>query len=352
LKPADDTPAQSVAWRPYEVLHYRYVQQCSQEEVADQLGLSVRQLKREQRKALEVLAESLREKFDLAITLGEEPEPATRRAAPETLPDRSELEWLEQSPPAKPARLSEVIPAVFGLVDSIAGRYHVHLQVDAAEPLPALAVHAVALRQILLSLLYVGIRRVAGGTLSVSARSQRWHVEVEIHGDRSQRRAPPSEEDEANLAMARQMVNTCSGSLELAEAPGFAATLTLPAAEQLPVLVIDDNLDALRLLQRYASGTRYRIVGTRDPEQAFSLASENRPQIIVLDVMMPEVDGWEVLGRLKQHPLTSGIPIIACTILAQEELALSLGVTAFLHKPVSRRDFLAALDRVLPLLEA
>lgn len=78
------------------------------------------------------------------------------------------------------------------------------------------------------------------------------------------------------------------------------------------------------------------------------MAQESPPRIIVLDVMMPEIDGWEVLGRLRQHPLTSHIPIIICTILAEEELALSLGASGFLRKPVSREAFLGALDLAGP----
>ena len=66
---------------------------------------------------------------------------------------------------------------------------------------------------------------------------------------------------------------------------------------------------------------------------------------------MPQVDGWEVLGRLRQHPLNSHIPTIVCTILAQEELALSLGASAFVRKPVTRQAFLAALDRQIALMQ-
>jgi CheY-like chemotaxis protein len=71
----------------------------------------------------------------------------------------------------------------------------------------------------------------------------------------------------------------------------------------------------------------------------------------MVDVMMPQVDGWEVLGQLREHPLSSHIPIVVHTILAQEELALSLGASAFLRKPVTRQDFLAALDRLIALME-
>jgi CheY-like chemotaxis protein len=63
-------------------------------------------------------------------------------------------------------------------------------------------------------------------------------------------------------------------------------------------------------------------------------------------VMMPQVDGWKLLGRLREHPLTREIPVVVCTILAQEELAWTLGASGFVKKPVRQRAFLAALDRV------
>jgi CheY-like chemotaxis protein len=109
--------------------------------------------------------------------------------------------------------------------------------------------------------------------------------------------------------------------------------------------VIEDNLDTLQLFQRYASGTRYRLVTSPDPEQALALAEDVRPWVIVLDVMMPQVGGWKTLARLRQHPLTESTPIVVCTILPQEELAFSLGANAYVRKPVRREDFLAALDR-------
>ena len=146
--------------------------------------------------------------------------------------------------------------------------------------------------------------------------------------------------------MARRLVNVYGGKLTLSssEAP-FAAWLILPALERLLVLAIENNEDALQLLKRYTSGTRYRLVGTRDPEEALSLVEKTSPGIIVLDVMMPEVDGWDLLGRLRQHPFTAQVPIVVCTIRAQAEVALSLGASDLLWKPVSQQTFLGALDR-------
>lgn len=158
--------------------------------------------------------------------------------------------------------------------------------------------------------------------------------------------ARSSRDDAASLDLARQLAELCGGRLAHAgdEEP-FDARLTLPSIEQLPVLVIDDNADTLQLLRRYAAGTRYHLATTQDPAQALSLADKVLPRIIVLDVMMPRVDGWKVLAQLRQHPSTGHTPIVVCTILPQEEMAFALGASGFIRKPVTRQAFLAALDR-------
>ena len=126
--------------------------------------------------------------------------------------------------------------------------------------------------------------------------------------------------------MAQHLAELCGGRLVAGPAnEPFEVSLTFPALGQLPVLAIDDNVGTLNLLQRYTAGTRYRLVGIQDPEQALRVAEQLHPQIVVLDVMMPRLDGWEVLGRLLQHPVVGQLPIVVCTILAQEELALALG---------------------------
>ena len=62
--------------------------------------------------------------------------------------------------------------------------------------------------------------------------------------------------------------------------------------------------------------------------------------------MLPDIDGWDMLGRLRAHPKTSDKPVVVCTIMPQEQLALALGAAAFLQKPVSRETLLAELDRL------
>jgi CheY-like chemotaxis protein len=125
----------------------------------------------------------------------------------------------------------------------------------------------------------------------------------------------------------------------------FAARLLLPCVAPLRVLFIDDNADTQELYSRYLTHTRYAYTGERDATQALALAAAVTPQIIVLDVMLPGIDGWEVLGRLRTHPRTTMTPVIICSILPLDQLAVSLGAAEVLQKPVSREKLLRCLDR-------
>ena len=349
LKPPTGVSPHARAARIYEILLYRYVQQFSQQEVADQLGLSLRHLRREQGAAIEALASRLREQFRLSLEEkdqrkrdGEAPLPETATAVVD-----HELAWLKETPLEGPTLLEQTLAAVLGLMQPLSTQYRVQVDIALPPALPGLAIHSVALRQILLNLLAVAIHQGAGGRVRISAKPMRWEAELQVSWSRPSGSAPLSQGDLNSLDMARRLAELSACRLALSEkAETFWAVLTIPAFQQFPVLVIDDNADMLELLQRYTAGTRYRLLGTQDPEQAFKLAERVSPQIIVLDVMMPRTDGWELLGRLRHHPLTNHVPVIVCTILAQEELALSLGASAFIQKPVTQQTFLSVLDRL------
>ena len=350
LKPKPDDPAPQRAWRAYESLFCCYVQQLSQQVVADQLAMSSRQLRREQQAAMELLADQLWQKLEQKTQLGMQPPDSSADPAASL---GSELAWLTDAPPEQPANLAEDLSAVMELAQPLAIQNDVQLGLQAPDPLPALAVHSVALHQILLNVLSVAIPRAAHGLVRIDVCLTRWDAVMRVECAAPAQVAPvTSEDDTASLNMAHQLAAVSGGRLQVTDTPGqpFNATLILPALQQLPVLLVDDNADTLHLLQRYTDGTRYRIVGLQDPEQALGLAESLSPQVIVLDVMMPQVDGWKVLGRLRQHPLTEQTPIIVCTILPQEKLALSLGASGFLKKPITRQALLSALDQQIGML--
>lgn len=346
LQPEPETPADTELWRTYEILLYRYVQRCTQLEVAEQLGMSTRHLARQERRALQVLAERLRQDHSPQTDGGSEDE-----APSPPWPIDDEVSWLAGPAPEETVDLADVLPRALDLVQPMAAQHGVTVLVDACPAVLPLAVHPIALRQILLSLFSVAIRQACGRSVSIAATQQEWNAQVQVRGLRPLHvpggGAEAGEDIRASLQMARHLIETCGGHLTLVAADeGSAVVATLPALEQLPVLVIDDNANTRRLLQRYASNTRYRVYGAESVSEGLALAREVSPRIVVLDVMMPDMDGWEALGRLRQHPLTTRIPVVICTILAEEELALSLGAAGFVRKPVTREGFLHALGRL------
>jgi CheY-like chemotaxis protein len=124
--------------------------------------------------------------------------------------------------------------------------------------------------------------------------------------------------------------------------------LAFPVAPGATVLVVDDNPDLARLFQRYLVGTKYQVVSATTGQRALELASELHPIAITLDLMMPSQDGWELLQNLLRGPQTRGMPVIVCSVLPSRALALALGASQFLAKPVTRESLLAVLASCQP----
>jgi CheY-like chemotaxis protein len=155
--------------------------------------------------------------------------------------------------------------------------------------------------------------------------------------------------DDSRLATADQLAAAQGSSLEVLPGDGYVTLrLLLPSATVNTVLTIDDNPDLAQLFAEFLRGTRYRLVSAKTAQSALRLAEEVRPDVITLDVMMPFQDGWEIFRQLKTNTVTRAIPVIICSILPEKEVALALGATDFLAKPVTRQSLITTLDRWCP----
>ena len=116
------------------------------------------------------------------------------------------------------------------------------------------------------------------------------------------------------------------------------------------VLVVDDNDDNLRIIREILVARGYVVRIARDGQSALRLIDEDRPDIVLLDVMMPEMDGMEVLDRIKGSPTHSGLPVILVTAKAQDEDLLTgykYGADYYITKPFTAKQLLYGIGLVL-----
>lgn len=102
------------------------------------------------------------------------------------------------------------------------------------------------------------------------------------------------------------------------------------------VLVIDDDANVRDLMERFLTRQGFYAVTAANAEEGLLLAKEKRPDVITLDVMMPQRDGWSVLTQLKSDPELADIPVIMLTMIEDKELGLALGAADYLSKPVDQ----------------
>ncbi len=166
------------------------------------------------------------------------------------------------------------------------------------------------------------------------------------------------------MTICQRYCELLGGSLEAESTIGEGSTFTvrLPAAPSLLadpdtaiaevpagdgplVLAIDDEPSSLDLVARQLAGEEIRLVTALGGEAGLKLAATLRPSAIILDVLMPDLDGWSVLKSLKTNPATSDIPVVMCTIVDDEKRGYALGAIDYLVKPVSRERLINVLTK-------
>lgn len=171
------------------------------------------------------------------------------------------------------------------------------------------------------------------------------------------------------LVITQQFCRLLKGDLKVDSVYGIGSTFTvrLPIRplqtdeyeagdeEPLPVgrptaLVVDDDPAVRDLLSRWLTREGFHIRTAANGSEGIRLARKLHPQVITLDVMMPDVDGWHVLSTLKTDPTTADIPIVMMTIVEDRQHGYALGAADYLTKPINREQLLQVLYRyAMPL---
>jgi len=118
------------------------------------------------------------------------------------------------------------------------------------------------------------------------------------------------------------------------------------------ILVVDDNQQNLELLQAYLEDIECNTISAYDGQQALEIISKEPPDLILLDVMMPKMSGFEVCRRIKNDPKTADIPVIMVTALnkfGDIERGINSGTDDFLSKPINKLELLTRVKTMLKL---
>lgn len=334
LNPPGDMPSRARERRPYALLYGHYVQGMTSAELADELAISIRQLRREHVRAVEAVLDLLWDRLSPQLQL--EPESTLPRAAD------TETDQLLSQGHVDDISIIDLIDGIFTTLAPLAASREMKLENQLPANVPLARANRVVLRQGILGLVSAALQRFSSGEIRVTlATVTDFRLLVQADG-----KSQPGTSTKAGLDVSRKLIAGLGGQVEInAVEEEWRAEISLPKAEELPILVMDDNAGLIELYRRYVAGRGYRLLDAHSADEIITLAQKHDPRLIILDVMMPDQDGWEVLQCLKAADPTRNIPVMICSVLDETEIAFALGASDYLSKPVTQDALLAKVER-------
>jgi CheY-like chemotaxis protein len=334
LSPAPGTAFRSAHARLYNLLQLHYIEGRTIQETANELGISVRQAYRDLRRAEESVAAIL-----WASRTKSTPSPEPRATQLSSV--QAEMARLEMHP--RPVDLCLLLQQAHKAVERLAQQHTVRFQMDLPAQPVVISTDPVLAQQVLINLLSHTVQQAEPGLLCIFLQAELTDILFTLHYRPKTTTRTKTLTNEVWMQLTQRLgwtVRTMTQSDNL-------QIISLQMIEQGPtILVIDDNEGLVELLDRYLTGHACRVLAATSGQEGLQLAQQTLPDAIILDVMMPEMDGWELLQRLRTVPQTAAIPVIICSVFNDPELAYSLGASLFLPKPVKRDEVLAALRQL------
>jgi len=347
LEPLSELPLDTRARRDFDVLHHRFLLGLTQLQTAHRMNTSVRTVRRTERKARyvlacrlwkqrpgwEVLAENLQEE-DMIIS--------DDQSATWLSQAKQDLASLQAGAPEGVANVGESIRHAVQVAQGLLPKDDSSMHVGHIDPSMTVAVHPSVLRQTLVVAIARLARCVSPGQITILAAYRDDEARIVLTSPASPEGVLP------DVASIREVLALQGGSVEVAEEEGrISLCIETPVAGGVKVLVVDDNMDLVHFYKRSVRDTKYYIVHAVQGQRTFDAIQAIAPDIIILDILLPDADGWELLMKLRGSAATQSIPIIVCSIVTGEELIRSYSAVQYLRKPFSHRQLIQALDQAL-----
>ena len=283
--------------------------------------------------------------------------------------------------------LGTLIDDVRRTVEPLARHKSIELTTDVEPAIPLIA-DAAKVKQMLLNLVSNAIKFTAsGGRIDIEARRVEMHVEMAVtdtgigiaHDELSrlftefhQVDSGPGRQQEGTglgLVLTKRFAELHGGSVSVDSVVGRGSTFTIrlpleaeggtthAPSELIPlhseagdsmrplVLVVDDNPGAAEILSRHLDAGGFRMELARTGTDALRMARRLQPAAITLDILLPEIDGWEVLSRLKADEATRNIPVLVVSVIDKPALGRALGAIDYFVKPVEGKALLSRLGQ-------
>ena len=335
LRPSPDSDPASKQARLYHILVFRYVNQQQVQQVLHRLNLGERQFYRDHNKAIQALGDVLWERIQ-----GADPKPDN------VISIRSEIQRIHSQARPEQVNAQLFLQKALTSIQSLVEQYDAQISLQVDEYALLTANDLAVLRQ---AIIWIISRLIieAPPCSHFNLSFQNHEVEGVFSFGGAQLPDPPPLMQQETL---QNLVQAMEGRIETHPAPGESGQICLYVPlHKRSVLIIDDNPDAIALFRHYLAGSDYRILTANEGEHALRLAREATPDLIILDVLLPQQDGWEILQHLKNYLPTRHIPVLICSVLDSPELAHVLGADGFLRKPPGESEFLAVLSHFAPV---
>jgi CheY-like chemotaxis protein len=337
LKPeGKDILFQSPEWRPYLILQQRYIEGLDPHAIATSLYIGDRQFRRDHSRALQALSTRVWQKYF---------SPTSQPPGSETIDLFEDQGTFEFHP--EQLDLNDVIQGVISLIERRLKIENVQLELNLSPTPVQVFTDRILLRQILLSLLNYVLHLRGQSRLGLRTEISRTTALI-ISFDADEQWANIKSDEQDSLEFARRLSLRLPAKVDETYPPQDKSgpaeiRLMFADSQSQTIMVIDDQVAAQKMFQRYLSKTDLEVIGITDPSQAVAMIQKIQPALLILDVMMPHTDGWEVLQTLQLDPHMKHIPVIICSAWGEPELARSLGAVAFLKKPIIQKDLLDLL---------
>jgi CheY-like chemotaxis protein len=349
LKPLPGTPKHSREWRRYKLMELRYIDGLTVEQVVTKIAIGRRHYYRERRAVMETIAEIIRHRH-LKKSLQSREFSFTSKSAEISNPmEMVRLEAARISQENRFGSIEEVVQGVCKYIEDMLLRHKHIIKMDFSATASTVTVDKTLFRQLFLALLVFIIKHTEQAPIHITARSEESNVNLVVIAV-SPKVIHPTEksEQQGQLTTFDEIAKLCGVTISpmMVNDSILGFELYISSYHDRTILVVDDNEDIHELFKRYLSPNKYRVATAKNAPEALSLAKKLQPYAITLDIMMADQDGWDLMQILQNHPDTRHIPIIVCSVLSQKELALFLGASAYLEKPVNEEALISTLQKI------